>query len=78
MIFTVFLVRNYETIQIRLSENTILIAGPKRGRPCRGFSDPVCLSVCVSVCLAIKLQDLSLALRSHDQFEASHWMMDDG
>ena len=60
----------------------IIFAGPKRGRPCEGFSDPVCvcvcLSVCLSVCLAIKLQDLSLALRSHDQFEASHWMMDDG
>ena len=43
---------------------------------CKGFLIPVCLCVCVGLC--IKLQGLSLALRSHDQFEASHWMMDDG
>ena len=61
-----------------------IVAGPKRGRPCRGFSIPVCLwvGVCMCVCLPvlpfIKLQGLSLALRSHDQFQASHWMTDDG
>ena len=36
------------------------------------------MSECLSECPDIKLQGLSLALRSHDQFQASHWMMDDG
>ena len=50
----------------------LIFAGPKRGRPCRGFSIPVCLYVCMYVCPYvcpdIKLQGLSLALRGHDQF----------
>ena len=50
-----------------------LVAGPRRGRPCKGFSIPVCSSECPD----IKLQGLSLALRSHYQFQAYHWMMDD-
>ena len=67
------------TLRWRMNQRVgvwVIVAGPKRGRPCRGFSITPCLCVCL--CLSIKLQDLSCALRSHDHFEASHWMMDDG
>ena len=43
-------------------EKKIIFAGPKRGRPCRGFSIPVCLSDRMSV--------LTL------NFKASHWPSD--
>ena len=68
-----------------------LLPADNRSAGCASLPDPrgaghveafqflsICLSVCLSKCPDIKLQDLSLALRSHDQFQASHWMMDDG
>ena len=49
-----------------------------KNRPLGGFFLLVAMSVCLSVCLSVPFpcnifKGLSLALRSHDQFKASHW-----
>ena len=46
------------------------------GRLSHRVATSVCLSVCLDVCLFVPSRDflgLFLALRSHDQFQASHW-----
>ena len=46
------------------------------GRFSQRFAMSVCLCVCLFVCLRHRMQfflGLSLALRSHDQFQACHW-----